>query len=300
MINIDNAIEIAYRKLIDEINNEYDELYVNVQHKKLKIIFSTLHSKMLFLFDRMNSRLPTLDNSVYFWAEESRELIKCIDIISQLQKSLSDSALAFNVDSYYKIILDTCSDFLCQYRGSEIPPHTEKIELYYKIPIFQPININVQPDVPEIKTIDREYIANIAKRSQEDIEKGYYDSAITKSRTLLEETFCYVIELQNNEPSDSGDIGRLYNQVKQLYNMHQDRNMDRRINMLLSGLEKILSAISQMRNEGSDSHGVGQRRIRISEHHTRLFVNSAMTMADFILSIGENQKNIADTEQEEN
>jgi hypothetical protein len=70
--------------------------------------------------------------------------------------------------------------------------------------------------------------------------------------------------------------------------------------MLLSGLEKILSAISQMRNEGSDSHGVGQRRIRISEHHTRLFVNSAMTMADFILSIGENQKNIADTEQEEN
>ena len=172
--------------------------------------------------------------------------------------------------------------------------------MYYKIPIFQSSSTNVQIIIPKIKTIDREYIANIAKRSQEDIDQGHYDSAITKSRTLLEETFCYVIELQNEVPSDSGDIGRLYNQVKQLYNMHQDRNIDRRINMLLSGLEKILSSITQMRNEGSDSHGVGQRRIRISEHHARLFVNSAMTMAEFVLSISENQKNIVEREREDN
>ena len=107
-------------------------------------------------------------------------------------------------------------------------------------------------------------------------------------RTLIEETFCYVIELQGEKPSDSGDIGKLYNQVKQLYHMHQDKTVDKRINMLLSGLEKILTAIAQMRNEGSDSHGVGQRRFNIAEHHARLFVNSAMTMSEFILSVGNN------------
>jgi hypothetical protein len=50
-----------------------------------------------------------------------------------------------------------------------------------------------------------------------------------------------------------------------------------------------LSAIAEMRNKNSDSHGIGAKRINIDEHHARLFVNSAMTMADFILAVG-NQK----------
>lgn len=72
-----------------------------------------------------------------------------------------------------------------------------------------------------------------------DISDGNYDSAITKSRTLVEEVFCYVIEKKGVEPSESGDMGKLYNQVKQLYNMHQDKDVDKRINGLLSGLEKF-------------------------------------------------------------
>ena len=120
-----------------------------------------------------------------------------------------------------------------------------------------------------------------------DVLDGNYDSAITKSRTLLEEVFCYVIEKKGEDPSESGDIRKLYNQVKQLYNMHQSKDMDKRINGLLSGLEKILSAIAEMRNKGSDSHGVGAKRISIADHHARLFVNSAMTMADFVLAVSE-------------
>lgn len=77
----------------------------------------------------------------------------------------------------------------------------------------------------------------------------------------------------------------LYKQVKDSYNMHGDANTDKRINTLLSGLEKIVSAISEMRNKDSDAHGVGASRITIDEHHARLFVNAAMAMADFILSV---------------
>lgn len=134
----------------------------------------------------------------------------------------------------------------------------------------------------------REYISSMTSRALMDIENSNFDSALTKSRTLVEETFCYVIELRNEIPDNSGNVKKLYNQVKQLYNMHQDQKIDKRINMLLSGLEKILTSISEMRNELSDSHGVGQKRMQIKEHHARLFVNSAMIMADFILSIGYN------------
>lgn len=79
-----------------------------------------------------------------------------------------------------------------------------------------------------------------------------------------------IIEKKNEVPSEIGDVGKLYSQVKTLYNMHQNKDLDKRINGLLSGLEKILSAIAEMRNKGSDSHGVGTKRINISEHHARL------------------------------
>ena len=106
----------------------------------------------------------------------------------------------------------------------------------------------------------------------------------------LEETFCYVIELKNEATSHSGDVAKLYKQVRTLYNMHTDANTDRRINTLLSGLNSIVSSIAEMRNKDSDTHGVGVNRIRIDEHHARLFINSAMTMADFIISVQQKQK----------
>lgn len=153
--------------------------------------------------------------------------------------------------------------------------------------VIRKLESTISVAAPSVKTIDRSYITDLSDRALKDVIDGNYDSAVTKARTLLEEVFCYVIEKKGEAPSESGDIGKLYNQVKQLYNMHQSKDMDKRINGLLSGLEKILSAIAEMRNKGSDSHGVGAKRINIADHHARLFVNSAMTMADFVLAVSE-------------
>jgi len=148
-----------------------------------------------------------------------------------------------------------------------------------------PNDPNVEVTTPEVKNIDREYIKDISERAMNDVVNGDYDSAITKSRTIVEEVFCYVIEKKNETPTTSGDIGRLYKQVKDLYSMHPDKNLDRQYNTLLSGLEKIVSSIAELRNQYSDSHGVGSKRISISEHHARFLVNSAITMAEFILAV---------------
>ena len=123
-------------------------------------------------------------------------------------------------------------------------------------------------------------------------ENGESDSAITKSRTLLEEVFCYVIEKKGEIPSESGNIGKLYNQVKTLYSMQQSKDYDKRVNGLLSGLEKILTAIAEMRNIASDSHGMGVKRIRLPDYYARLFVNSAATMAEFVLAVENNRNKI--------
>lgn len=156
--------------------------------------------------------------------------------------------------------------------------------------IIKGVNEKITIDIPSISVVDRNYIKELSNRAMKDIDDGNLDSAITKSRTILEETFCYTIELKGNEPSDSGDIGKLYKQVKDLYNMHTDRDMDKRINKLLSGLENIVQSIAEMRNNGSDSHGLGNKRVNISDYHARLAVNSSTTMAEFILSVSQNSK----------
>ncbi len=161
----------------------------------------------------------------------------------------------------------------------------ELIALNKKQYIIKELSSNIDIDIPKIKIIGREYIKSISARAINEIEQKNYDSAITKARTILEEVFCYVIEKKNEKPSDKGNINLLLKQVKELYNMHTDEKTDSRIKGLLSGLGNIVSSIAEMRNKNSDAHGVGASRIRIDEHHARLFVNSAIMMADFILSV---------------
>lgn len=204
----------------------------------------------------------------------------------ELSKGASLTAYSYEADEIN--VSKLFSDLLEYYEVFYRDTHDEKSNtgLYEKCKeIIKRENSTLKLEVPALIAVNRDYIVSIANRANRDVDNGEYDSAITKARTLLEEVFCHAIESKGKEPSDSGDIGKLYNQVKDLYNMHQDKELDKRINGLLSGLEKILSAISKMRNDNSDAHGVGSNRLKISEHHARLFVNSAITMADFILSV---------------
>lgn len=147
----------------------------------------------------------------------------------------------------------------------------------------------LEVQIPKVNEVDREYLKNLSSRAISDIDNGDNDSAITKARTILEETFCYVIEKKQETPDQSGDINKMYKQVRDLYNMHTDKNMDARINKLLSGLNSIVSSIGEMRNKNSDSHGVGKRRINLADYHARLAVNSTLAMAEFVLSVCESQ-----------
>ncbi len=142
----------------------------------------------------------------------------------------------------------------------------------------------------KITNIDKHYIRDLNDQINKVIKNQDYESAITKSRTLIEEVIIYGIEKKKEKPSEKGNINNLYSQFKDLYNMHNDSNMDKRINMLLSGFEKIITSISQMRDKNSDAHGVGDRRINLEEHHVVLYANSAVTLANFFLAVIEKNK----------
>lgn len=141
-MNIDNYIESQYRELLScsQINAEYAGLYKPVKNQKLQEILMTLHHDFIDLFRTMNERLPTGENGAHFWAEPSRALIKRIDIALGLTRTLKETSLAIQIDSYYLKLFTDCLDFLTSSGGSQLPANMEKIELYYTIPIFKPLS----------------------------------------------------------------------------------------------------------------------------------------------------------------
>ena len=137
-----------------------------------------------------------------------------------------------------------------------------------------------------MQIIDVPYIQGLSERCKADFAAGNYDSVITKSRTIIEEVLVYILELRKEPVNAKGDIGKLYNQVKNCLHMQQDKSYDGRINSLLFGLERIVESIGAMRNANSDAHGVGSSRIQVKEREARLAMNSAITFCEYILSVG--------------
>ena len=142
-----------------------------------------------------------------------------------------------------------------------------------------------QIEAPNIKQIDIPYVQGLSERCKNDFLSGEYDSVISKSRTIIEEVLIYVLESRGEQVAAKGNMEKLYNQVKTILHMQQNKSYDGRINSLLYGLERIVEAIGSMRNISSDAHGVGRNRIQVRECEAKLAMNSAIIFCEYILSI---------------
>lgn len=137
MATVDNYIESQYRLLGDRINIEYLDLYESFHNRKIQEIFSTIHHLFVENYSAMNERLPTGDYGNHYWAENSRELILAIEVLRGLERVLKTTNDAFSVDPYYEQIITKSMGFLVKSGGSPIPPHMEKVVIYYTDPIFR-------------------------------------------------------------------------------------------------------------------------------------------------------------------
>lgn len=150
------------------------------------------------------------------------------------------------------------------------------------------IGEEVSFETPNVKVINSQYIQELPERIKDDIENKDYDSVITKSRTLLEEVIIFIIEKMTFERyRSSGDLVRIYQDATELLGMRQKSDWDKRVNELLGGLHKLVSAIASMRNMNSDAHGAGSSRINIKKREALLVANSSMMLAEYWLSVYE-------------
>lgn len=137
-----------------------------------------------------------------------------------------------------------------------------------------------------IEKIDGSYINKIIDEIEKAIKEKDYNSATTKSRTLIEETLIYGLQHKNVEISSKGDINKLFNQFKEAYKIKVGKDLDVRLNTIVSSLIKIITAVAELRNANSDSHGVGDNnRFELKEREIRLLSNSSSTLANYLLGI---------------
>lgn len=211
------------------------------------------------------SRWQYMDNILKYVIKENKvsQLLSYMMEKERFSDSLRKLNTVSDIEKMYKYIIQKVIDqinSILYFGGHELVIINNQF-------IVKNIDEKINIDIPSINVVNRDYIKDLSERAMKDIDEGNLDSAITKSRTILEETFCYAIEIKGEEPSDNGDIGKLYKQVKDLYSMHTNKDMDKRVNKLLSGLENIVQSIAEMRNNGSDSHGLGSKRVNIADYH---------------------------------
>lgn len=173
-----NAITTSYKELTNDINLEYVDLYKEFEDEKLRMVLSTLHHLLTESYITMNQLLPSEDYTRHFWAEDSRKLINIINIINKLKGKLLNSELSFKLDDYYANVLKNSKDFLSKSGGSEIPPFTESVDLYYEIPIFIPTNsLNISREdkkiFSDLKPIGEGSYASVYKYKDEFYDKEF-------------------------------------------------------------------------------------------------------------------------------
>ena len=167
----------------------------------------------------------------------------------------------------------------------------KEIRVVNKTFVIADIGQEIMFEAPKINVVTSQYIKELPDRIKDDLDNKNYDSVITKSRTLLEEVLIYIIEhLTFERYKSKGDLIKIYQEATALLNMRQNKEWDARVNELLGGLHKLISAISSMRNINSDAHGAGSQRIDIKKREALLAAHSSMMISEYMLSVFEKKE----------
>lgn len=123
-----------------------------------------------------------------------------------------------------------------------------------------------------------------------------YDSVITKSRTILEYTFLYILRKENISIKENGKLRRYRTEVNKVLGLNPDgenwkdnKEKFKSILELVSGLNKIIDAIATMRDNYSDAHANLKKFIN-REAESELVLNSSITISLYYLDIYQRQK----------
>lgn len=294
--------ELASKEIVElflgdkEINMYIDEVYVrysmpNLTHSDINNLAPTFGINNIDTVNTYNrtDKMSWLIKQCYDLNKENKLLEYFLDKKRYISNNREDfyvyepDELEEKINKEIIAYLNYINTFLyyCDKKLISISNKYKVIEIVEDVQVINDINSHISLD----------YVRKFPFRLKDNLDSGNYDTVITQSRTLIEEVYIHILEYSDEDyKSAKGNLKRLNSMVKDYLNMKTDKEYDKRINQLLSGLNKINDAIGDMRNENSDSHGVGSKRIQVNRREARLIMNSAITLCDYVLDVFEDKK----------
>lgn len=153
------------------------------------------------------------------------------------------------------------------------------------------VDYDSEPEIIASTTeiIDNEYINDLLEKSMKSLIEEDFDSVVTKSRTLMESVFIQILHENNVSFKENGNISQYRTSVNKALNMRPDNNWNKDVSNMITGLNRIIDSISNMRNNNSDAHG-SSNRVRINSSEAELILNTAVNVSKYYLEINARKK----------
>ena len=136
MSSFENVIYSILKNYEGQIDKTYFELYQEFNDENIINLLSLLHGHLVECFEVMNQRLPTEEYDAHYRAGYGRQLLLAIKSIRTLKGATINTEYDFDIEKSYSNLLEKCMTFLRDSSGSSIPPHMDKIDIFYKDKIF--------------------------------------------------------------------------------------------------------------------------------------------------------------------
>ena len=108
-------------------------------------------------------------------------------------------------------------------------------------------------------------------------------AAITSARTVLESVCLHILDSRGVGHENDGDLQKLYRTTSRTLKLSPDQQAEDIFRQVLGGCATIANGLAGMRNQFGDAHGRGPRDSEALTRHARLAVNSAFTLALFLI-----------------
>lgn len=108
-------------------------------------------------------------------------------------------------------------------------------------------------------------------------------AAVTAACSLLEALFRAFLDSEGTPLPDKQTIKPLWAAVQKGLKLDPKDQSDQDVQRVLSGLGSVVDGIGAFRTHAGSAHGGGTYRYRVQARHARLVVNSAHTLASFVI-----------------
>lgn len=129
-------------------------------------------------------------------------------------------------------------------------------------------------DIPSIEAEFNRALGNVNSEPRE---------AVSAACNILESIFKVYISDEGLELPKKQDIQNVWKVVRADLGFDPSRVEDDDLKKILSGILSVVDGIGAFRTHASSAHGQGRKRYKLKPRHARLAINSAHTLALFVL-----------------